>query len=392
MEASEKSVGWNFVNECYETSVAATGAPLQLWLFDTQFCENLQEDWLAAAVDPSGVTRAELDWMISEGLLRRWKSPKGKEGFLIYTEHQAVMAKKLRDTGRYPIEELRHIFIDWNSYLEGAVTDEPAYDSLDIDDYEHFRRRAAEMAQLFEEQVNYTNLEGFPLPAEQIAFQKREAAEKLQLWRSIRNEVSTHVESELAPEFQKAWRMQLFQLRWVDEWCRLITAQEFSTQIEQGHSVEVSFQSSGWREGVTTLSNLSWDRTLRRFKDTINEGETFPLRTPDFNITEHGIEFLKTPSPAEYAALHGKYQLTRLSALLAENGSALWVCDLAASGRAKCAECGEVFERTKASRKYCTDRCQNRAKARRYRDTNPERSRMAQAKYYRENYSKGSDA
>jgi hypothetical protein len=142
MEANEGSVGWDFVNECYETSVEATGAPLQLWMFDIQFCENLQEDWLAAAVESCGVTRAELDWMISEGLLRRWKSPKGKEGFLIYTEYQAVTAKKLRDTGRYPIEELRHIFSDWNSYLEGAVTEVPAYDSLDVDDYEHFRRRA----------------------------------------------------------------------------------------------------------------------------------------------------------------------------------------------------------------------------------------------------------
>jgi hypothetical protein len=98
------------------------------------------------------------------------------------------------------------------------------------------------------------------------------------------------------------------------------------------------------------------------------------------------------PSPAEYAALHEKYQLAQLSALLEEKGAALWICDLAASGRAKCAECGEVFERTSASRKYCKDRCQNKAKARRWRDTNPERSRMAQAKYYRENYSEGRDA
>ena len=392
MKAKDKNIGWDFVDELYETSVGTTGAPLQLWMFDIQFCENLQEDWLAAAVESSGVTRAELDWMIGEGLLRRWKSPKSKEGFLIYTEHQAVIAKKLHDSGRYPIEELRHIFSDWNSYLEGAVTDEPAYDSLDVDDYEHFRRRATEMAQFFEEEVNYTNLEGLPLPAEQIAFQKKEAAEKLRLWRWIRNEVSTHTESELTPEFQKAWRKHLFQLRWVDEWCRLITAQEFSTQIEQGYSVEVSFQSSGWREGVTTLSDLSWDRTLKRFKDTINEGETFPLRTPDFNVTERGIEFLKTPSPAEYQALHEKYQLAQLSALIEEKGAGLWVCDLAASGRGECAECGKVFEHTKASRKFCGDRCRNRAKARRWREADPERNRMAQARYYKEIYPEGDNA
>lgn len=356
-------------------------------MFDTQFCESLQEDWLAAAVEPSGITRAELNWMIGEGLLRRWTSPTGKEGFLIYTEKQALIAKKLHDSGRYPIEELRHIFSDWNSFLEGAVIDNPAYDSLDVDDYEHFRRRATEMALLFEEEMNCTDLEEFPLPAQQLACQKREAVEKLRLWRRIRNEVSTHTESELTPEFQKAWRKQLFQLRWVDEWCRLITGQEFSTQVEQGYSVEVSFQSSRWREGVTTLGDLSWDRTLKRFKDTINEGETFPLRTPDFNLTERGIEFLKTPSPAEYQVLHEKYQLAELSRLLEEKGPGLWVCDLAASGRGKCAECGKVFERTKASRKFCEDpRCRNRARARRWREADPERNRLAQAKYYRAIY------
>ena len=112
METKEKSVGWNFVDELYEISVGETGALLQLWMFDTQFCESLQEDWLAAAADSSGITRVELDWMISEGLLRRWTSPAGKEGFLIYTEKQALVAKKLHDSGRYPIEELRHIFSD----------------------------------------------------------------------------------------------------------------------------------------------------------------------------------------------------------------------------------------------------------------------------------------
>ena len=392
MEANEKSVGWDFVNEVYEASVGAMGAPLQLWMFDLQFCENLQEDWLAAAVESSGVTRAELDWMIAEGLLRRWKSPSGKEGFLIYTEYQAVIAKKLYDSGRYPIEELRHIFSDWNSYLEGAVTNQPAYDSLDVDDYDHFRRRATEMVQLFEEEVNNANLEGLPLPADHVAFQKREAADKLRMWKWILNEVSTRPESSLAPEFNKTWRKQLFQLRWVDEWCRLITAQEFSTQIEQGYSVEVSFLGSEWREGVTILKNLSWDLTLRRFKDTRNEGETFPLRTPDFNVTERGVEFFKAPSTADYAALYEKYQLGRLSALLEEKGTALCTCELEASGRGRCAECGEVFERNSALRKFCSALCRNKAKSRRWREADPERARMAQAKHYRKFYSEGRDS
>jgi hypothetical protein len=243
------------------------------------------------------------------------------------------------------------------------------------------------MVQFFEEDLNRTDHEKFPLTPEQIAFRKEEAVDRLRMWKWIHNKVAKCLDNELAPKIQKAWRKLLFHLRWTDEWSRIVTAQQFSTQIEQGYSVEISFQGYEWREGVTTLNDINWDLTLKRFKDTRNEGNMFPLRTPDFNVTERGIEFLKMPSTDEYAAMYEKYRLRQLSALLEETGVALWVCDLAASGRGECAECREVFERTSASRKFCSERCRNKAKSRRWREANPERARMAQAKYYKDNYS-----
>jgi hypothetical protein len=69
--------------------------------------------------------------------------------------------------------------------------------------------------------------------------------------------------------------------------------------------------------------------------------------------------------------------------LLEEKGAALWECDLAASDRAKCPECGTIFERTTSSRQYCGDTCRAQAKNRRWRQNDPERARQAQAKHYR---------
>ena len=74
--------------------------PLQFRLFDQQICGGLQDNWLADAVEANGVTRAELDAMIAEGLLKRWKDNAGNEGFLLYAEQQAQMAKKLFSASR----------------------------------------------------------------------------------------------------------------------------------------------------------------------------------------------------------------------------------------------------------------------------------------------------
>jgi hypothetical protein len=166
-----------------------------------------------------------------------------------------------------------------------------------------------------------------------------------------------------------------------------MSVDHISHQIEQGYSTDITFDGWHCEAGITTLTNLNWPMTLGRFKDTRNEGKMFPLRTPAFNITERGIEFLQSaPSPDEYAKLHEQCQLDQLNTLLQEKGAALWTCDLDASGRGQCAECSTVFDRTTSSRKFCSDKCRNRAKQRRWRKADPERAREAQARYFEQNY------
>jgi hypothetical protein len=383
MGTNTENSGWEDLNQLYEASMSTMGTPLEFRIFDTQNCEHLQIEWLASAVEQSGVTRAELDCMLNEGLLRLWTGPTGKQGFILYSERQAVLAKALRDSGRYTTAELRHIFDDWNSFLEIVMVEDLTYDSFEVDDYDHFRRRAAEMVAFFTDDTASPMFHG---TAAQQAAQKEEAAERLRLWKWISDMVNSRPDAELTPNVQAAWRKQLFQLRWTDEWSRMITAQQIATQIEQGYSSEVTFNGSEWSNGEMKLTNLNWPSTLQRLKDTRNEGKVFPLRTPDFNVTEAGIAFLTPPMPETYQVLFEKYRLDLLTTLLKEWGASLWQCDLAASGRAECADCGAPFERTKASRRFCSDRCRNRAKARAWREKNPEQARQSQAKYYRETY------
>lgn len=378
--------GWDNINHIYDVSVAHGGPPLEWRIFDVQLCENLQIDWLAGAVASSDVGRDALNALIRDGLVRTWRDAKGTEGYILYSEQLVRHAHKLRLSNRYALDELQHIFSDWHSFLEIVTTDELAYDSMDVDDYEHFKRRAAEMVQFFGEDLERTNDGYFVLPSEQWEFRQRETREKLSLWSWINDKVQNNPDDQLEPAVQLAWRKQLFQLRWTDEWSRMMTAQQYSTQIEQGYSTEITFNGHTWQDGVTTLQNLNWPSTLRRHKETRNEGKEFPLRTPDFNVTELGIEYLKPMTPAEYQAIYEQYRLDQLHTLLAQEGAALWTCDLAASGRAACEECGEIFERTAASRRFCSERCRNRNKGRRHREKDPERHRQAQARHYRNTY------
>jgi hypothetical protein len=51
-------------------------------------------------------------------------------------------------------------------------------------------------------------------------------------------------------------------------------------------------------------------------------------------------------------------------------------------GTVTCPHCGTNFVRKVASKVYCTDSCRARAKSQRYRDRDPERARLNQARYW----------
>jgi hypothetical protein len=362
--------------------------PLQFRLFDPQICSELQEDWLAQAVEAHGVTRAELKEMIANGLVKRWENGAGASGFLLYSEQQARLAKKLQTGGRHSLPELQHIFNEWNAHLEMLTCDELAYDSYDIDDYEHYRRRAVELADFFAEDLVRMETHGdLWASPEDLTRHKERARKQHREWARTRDYLASRSDTELTPQMRQNWRKSLHQIRFADEHARLITANAFVAQIEQGYSPEVVFQ--GWEIkdfSETTFGRPNWHATLHRFKETRKEGKAFPLRTPDFDLTEKGIELLGTPSPDDYKALHEKYFLGELTALINKRGSSLWVCDLEASGRGACVVCNGIFERTTASRLYCSERCRNRAKSQRYRESDPERARRAQARHYRDAY------
>lgn len=385
MHMDTRLEGWAFVEAIYESSVESCGSPLELRLFDPQFSEHLDEDWLSRATAKSGITPAEIRSMISNGLLKRWPGQNGSQNFTLYSEKQAEVVKQLLSNPRYGNEEVRHIVDEWNTFLEQIVMTEPPYEDMNISDYEHFRRRSNEMVEIFETKADFSDAQGNPLGQDRLAQTLKNEQQKLSEWRFIRDFVHEHSEEELSPEYDQAWRKRLFQLRFVDEFVRIQTAHQFVRQIEMGYSPEVEFDGFETRGEEVVFTNLNWQFTLGRLRASRMEGSKFPLRTPDFNLTERGLELTGKPSPGQYQQLFSNYRLNDLFTRLEALGNDLWN-PAVSIGSVKCPECDQSFVRVVASKVYCSDACRNRAKSRRYRQRDPERARLIQARYWNTAY------
>ncbi len=135
--------------------------------------------------------------MIAGKLLRRVKDGAGKEGFLLYTEQQARLAKEMQTTGRYTDAELQHIFSEWNDFLEMLSADDFAYDNMDVDDYESWRRRTREMTDFFADDIVRME-DGFcPVPAEHLESHKADARKQHSEWLRMRDYFAVRSDADL---------------------------------------------------------------------------------------------------------------------------------------------------------------------------------------------------
>jgi hypothetical protein len=220
--------------------------PLQFRLFDPQICGELGEEWLAGAVEAHGISRAELKGMIANGLVKRWNNKGSETGFLLHSEQQARVAKKLQTANRHSLLELQHIFNDWNAQLELLSCDDLAYDSYGIDDYEHYRRRAAELVDFFAaDLVRMETNGGLWASPEDLARRKGRARKQHRDWARTRDYLASRSDTGLTPHMRHNWRKSLHQIRFNDEHARLIIANTIVAQIEQGYSPEVVFRGLG---------------------------------------------------------------------------------------------------------------------------------------------------
>jgi hypothetical protein len=248
--------------------------------------------------------------------------------------------------------------------------DEPPYDDRSVSDFENFSRRVEENIAFFKDEV------------ERSTGDDENANERLEQWSRTAAALKGKSDKTIGDRLRSAIARELWQQRWNDEFVRLVMAQKFEAQITTGCSVEVTFNGSSWNQG-TQLSDINWKSTFLKLRDVRKEGKHFPLRLPEFTVTETGIQHLVRITPEQYSDLYARYRLEDMYRVLDEMGKEVWSPAPAPLGDAICPECREHFDRKNPTRVYCGEPCRSRARHKRWREKDPERARQAQARYWK---------
>ncbi len=371
------------VDELYEQSVLDNGQPQEFRLFDREICGGLDTSMLFGMVEDAGMSREQFDQIISLEIIPKVSDSRGNGGYLLYAERQVRTVKNLQDSGRYTTAELRHIVSKWNEKIDWSLEVVP-YDregGVEFDLYQgHIEREIEDLKRHIGslERGHSPNLDA---TIRQLN-EQLDGFEKTSAW-------MRRYSTETLPEKVKARVSRaLFRLRWVNEIVRISDAEKFRSAIMQGFSPEVAFSSyeSDFIGGNFQPARIDWHCTLIEFQRSRSYGARFPLRTPDFDLSEEGLELRAVLSPEEYGRVFDRWQAGELLREAQRLGRELWHPPSLSANTLICPECSTIFPRTAAKRRYCSDKCRSRAKQKRWRDRDPERARQTIARYWSNSY------
>jgi hypothetical protein len=364
----------------YENSVADGGRPVEFRLFDREVCKEFDSEWLFRQVNEGDICRTQFDRIIGSEIVPKWRDSKGAEGFLLYAPEQLKTVKVLQDSGRYSDSELRHFVESWNEKIECTVEVIP-YDELGGDEYIVY---CAQVENEIEDLQRHRKM--LEPAGTECDSSVREFEQQFSNWKKTAEWLARYRTSEVPQDVRARVSRRLFRLRMMNEIVRISDIGTMRGAILQGYSPEVFF--SQYESSFTDFRPIAvnWQFTLSQLQASRSRGKEFPLRTPEFDLTETGFQLRRPLRPDEYAHLFETYNLDQLQGEIQKLGNELWHPTSLDSNTSLCSECGIRFPKLPATRRYCSERCRTRAKQKRWRDRDPERARQAIARYWSTNY------
>jgi hypothetical protein len=364
----------------YENSIADGSRPVEFRLFDREVCKGFDSEWLFREVKEGEICREQFDRIIGSEIIPKWHDSSGAEGFLLYSPEQLKVVKVLQDWGRYSDSELRHFVESWNEKIECTVEVIP-YDKLGGDEYivycAHVEKEIEDL------QRHKKMLEHVGAGCDSSV---REFDQQLASWEKTAEWLARCRSSDISQDVRQRISRRLFRLRMMNEIVRISDVGTMRGAILQGYSPEVVF--SRYESSLTDFRPIAvnWHFTLSQVQASRSRGKDFPLRTPEFDLTETGFRLRKPLRPDEYGHLFETYGLDQLQAEIQRLANELWHPPSLDANTSLCPECGIRFPKVSAARRYCSDRCRSRAKQQRWRDRDPERARQSIARYWSTNY------
>jgi predicted nucleic acid-binding Zn ribbon protein len=164
-----------------------------------------------------------------------------------------------------------------------------------------------------------------------------------------------------------------YRARFVSEWIRVDTVQGDRSKALVGYSPFVHCSSSSWSQSDGFKGGpILWRQTLQAAAAYGTASEIAPIRVPGFILRGEQVVPTRTLRPTEYTQLWKERNL-----------DAYLECVSEMLGERRCLNCFAALPATAGQhQRFCSERCRNAAKQRRYRERNPEAVQRAQQRYW----------
>jgi hypothetical protein len=163
-----------------------------------------------------------------------------------------------------------------------------------------------------------------------------------------------------------------FRLRAFNDALRVQLIEDDRIRIRAGYSHFIHFSSMSWSlsDGFKA-GPIMWTPTIHAGAALADNADVPPIRVPGFILRAEQITSLRTLHPTEYQQLWHDHDLDGYLHSLAQ-----------IRGERRCPNCLVSLSADDVGRKlFCSERCRNTAKQRRYRERNPDAVKLAQQRY-----------
>jgi hypothetical protein len=340
----------------------ATGVPMAWGLFDKRVLLPLEQ--LPDAVQGEtgeAVSTSDLERHAAAGWFEplRREPPDDGVGIPLYIPSRIGLYVKLAREG-HTATELRAyaVFEEW--FVDTILTD-AEWPYID-DDLElllaHYEQRVEGYANGYRRDANGNVID--------VSEDRKRMAGQLAFLRRLQRE-------GIAPRYKELIAKHAFRTRVLDDVMRTMQLNQDRDKIQAGYSPWVLCNGFSWTaDGGYEGSDVRWDGTIRTAIANFEGDPEPPIRVPGFLFRGERVVSLKTLRPTEYAAA---WQTLNIDGYL-HAWSAL-------KGERRCLQCLEPLRaEAHLKRRFCSDKCRNIAKQRRFREQNPEAADRARKRYW----------
>lgn len=345
------------VDELYERSRAA-GALLRWDAFNKKVLVPLS--MLPEMVENEtgmAMTEAELRELSEQGWFPILDGCEGEGGVPLYVPSRIKLLVELRGYGWGP-EELRLVADSEEQVIDNILAaDELAYLDDDVDTLVLYVKSRIDV---LDDATGALTVE---------------RAEELERLRKQLARFEALVGQELPERTRASVEKMAFRVRATHDVTRLWLLEHDRGKLRAGFSPLVQCRKSHWSlddgfQGEGVMWDLAISAAIAHGRDLSDEP---PLRVPGFLLKGEQILSIRTLRPGQYAELWKAHDLD----VYLETWARL-------HGERRCLNCFTALPSdTVGTKRFCSDKCRNATKQRRFRERNPEGAERAQAKYWK---------